>query len=207
MTKLSIMDLAFFLTETEASPKHVGGMMMFRKPAKAGPDFVDSVVREYVGSNDDIRAPFNQIIKFGGLSAPRWVNAPDFDIDDHLYHHQLDGDDFRDELYMLVGQLHSPKMERDKPMWEVHLIEGIDDERFALYIKLHHAYADGVTMSAILAKSLSQSARARKVAPIWAALPQRHRRNKKSAREPRKSVVLGPRAPEIRDFGPGAHDI
>ena len=68
MTKLSIMDLAFFLTETEDSPKHVGGMMMFRKPAKAGADFVDKAVREYVGSNEDIQAPFNQIIKFGGLS-------------------------------------------------------------------------------------------------------------------------------------------
>ena len=178
MTKLSIMDLAFFLTETEDSPKHVGGMMMFRKPAKTGADFVEKAVLEYVGSNEDIRAPFNQVIKFGGLSTPRWVDACDFNIDDHIYYHQLEGDDFRDELYVLIGELHSTKMDREKPMWEVHLIEGIDDQRFALYIKLHHAYADGITMSAILAKSLSQSSRARKVAPIWSALPNRRRRRK-----------------------------
>ena len=177
MAKLSLMDLAFFLTETEASPKHVGGMMMFRKPAKAGKDFVETAVREYVGTNADIRPPFNQIVKFSRFSTPSWADAPDFNIDDHIFYHQLEGDDFRDALYELVGELHSPKMERDQPMWEIHVIQGIDDKRFAIYTKLHHAYADGVTMSSILAKSLSQSSRARKATPMWSVIPEKRLEN------------------------------
>ncbi len=172
MAKLSLMDLAFFLTETEASPKHVGGMMMFRKPPKAGPDFVEKAVREYVGCNADIRPPFNQVVKFSTFSTPSWQDAADFNIEDHVFSHRLEGRDFRESLYELIGELHSPKMERDRPMWEIHIIEGIDDKRFAVYTKLHHAYADGVTMSSILAKSLSQSPRAHKVTPMWSVIPE-----------------------------------
>lgn len=177
MAKLSLMDLAFFITETESSPKHVGGMMMFRKPAKAGADFVETAVREYVGGNDDIRAPFDQVIKFSRFSAPQWQQASQFNVDDHVFFHTLEGDDFRDSLYPLIGELHTPMMDREKPMWEMHVIQGIDDNRFAIYTKLHHAYADGVTMSSILAKSLSTSARSKKVAPMWSVLPNRRVEN------------------------------
>ena len=175
MAKLSIMDLAFFATETEASPKHVGGVMLFRKPANAPAGFVESAVRDYVGCADDVQAPFNQLIEFGRFSFPHWSRDPNFHIDNHIFHHTLEGDDFRDSLYELAGQLHSPVLPRDKPMWEVHIVEGIDPERFALYIKLHHAYADGVTMSSILANSLSKSPRAKRAKPMWAALPSKKR--------------------------------
>ncbi len=177
MAKLSIMDLAFFLTETEASPKHVGGMMMFRKPANAGADFVKKAVMEYVGSEKDVRPPFNQVICFKRFSAPSWETDNNFDIQNHIFFHQLEGDSFRDSLYKLVGELHSPVMSREKPMWEIHVIEGIDDKRFALYTKLHHAYADGVTMSSILAKSLSESARKKTATPMWSVLPEKRLEN------------------------------
>jgi diacylglycerol O-acyltransferase len=177
MAKLSMMDLAFFLTETEASPKHVGGMMMFRKPNKAPANFVNTAVMEYMGTEADVSPPFNQLIQFGRFSAPRWVEDANFDIQKHIYFHQLDGDDFRDSLYKLVGHLHSPMLSRDRPMWEIHVIEGIDDNRFALYTKLHHAYADGVTMSSIMAKSLSQSSRTKKATPMWSVLPTKRLEN------------------------------
>lgn len=175
MTTLSMMDLAFLLTESDASPKHVGGMMLFRKPANAGKEFVRRTVRQYLGETQDIRAPFNQVISAGLFRPPHWQTDFHFNIDDHLHFHQVEGDDFRDAVYELVGQLHSPKMRRDRPMWEFHVIEGIDPGRFALYVKVHHAYADGMTMARWLAKSLNTSATAKTLAPIWTHLKPGHR--------------------------------
>ncbi|MBD2859784.1 wax ester/triacylglycerol synthase family O-acyltransferase [Spongiibacter sp. KMU-158] len=177
MSKLSIMDLAFFLTESDASPKHIGGLMMFRKPAKAPANFVQQAVEQYVGTADDVGAPFNQVINFTNLTGPCWETAINFDVKEHIHYHTLEGDDFRDSLYELVGDLHGPILSRDKPMWEMHVIEGIDDQRFALYTKLHHAYADGVTMSSILAQSLSKSATEKTTSTMWAALPKKRQEN------------------------------
>jgi len=173
MAKLSIMDLAFFLTETDASPKHVGGLLMFRKPAKAAANYVENLVAEYAGNISEIRAPFNQIVKFGTFTAPQWQTDSQFDIENHVFFHTIGGDDFRESLYELVGELHSIRMDRTRPMWEMHVIQGIDDQRFALYTKLHHAYADGVTMSSWLVNSLSTSARTKTVTPIWSVLPKK----------------------------------
>lgn len=177
MAKLSVMDLAFFLTETDASPKHVGGLLMFRKPAKAPANYVEQVVEEYAGNVDEIRAPFNQIIQFSAFSAPRWKCDLDFDISNHIFFHTIEGTDFRESLYELIGDLHSSRMDRARPMWEMHVIQGIDDQRFAIYTKLHHAYADGVTMSSWLVNSLSKSARTQAVTPIWSVLPQKRLQN------------------------------
>lgn len=177
MAKLSIMDLGFFLTETDASPKHVGGLLMFSKPATAADDYVEKLVEEYACNIDEIRAPFNQIIQFPIFRAPSWECDKNFDINNHVFYHQIDGDDFRDSLYDLIGNLHSVRMDRSRPMWEMHVIQGIDDKRFALYTKLHHAYADGVTMSSWLVNSLSESARTKSVTPIWSVLPHKRRQS------------------------------
>ncbi|WP_295877290.1 wax ester/triacylglycerol synthase family O-acyltransferase [uncultured Zhongshania sp.] len=177
MAKLSVMDLAFFLTETDASPKHVGGLLMFRKPANASESYVEQLVNEYAGNIEEIRAPFNQIIQFSAISAPRWRCDLDFDINNHVFYHRIEGHDFRESLYDLIGDLHSIRMDRSRPMWEMHVIQGIDDKRFAIYTKLHHAYADGVTMSSWLVNSLSKSARTKSVTPIWSVLPQKRLQN------------------------------
>ncbi|WP_344931507.1 wax ester/triacylglycerol synthase family O-acyltransferase [Zhongshania borealis] len=177
MAKLSIMDLAFFLTETDASPKHVGGLLMFRKPTKADAGYVEQVVAEYAGNINEMRAPFNQIIKFSRFSAPQWQVDSQFNIENHVFFHTLAGHDFRESLYAEVSELHSTRLDKSRPMWEMHVFQGIDDQRFAIYTKLHHAYADGVTMSSWLVNSLSKSARTKSVTPIWSVLPQKRLQN------------------------------
>lgn len=177
MAKLSLMDLGFFVTESDASPKHVGGLLMFRKPEKAAKDYVETLIQEYVGDTNEITEPFNQIIKFSAISLPHWETAADLKVEDHIFFHQVEGDSFRDAVYELTGKLHSPKLDRERPMWEIHAIQGIDDQRFAIYTKLHHAYADGVTMSSFLTGSLSSDASSQKVTPIWSMLPKRSLEN------------------------------
>lgn len=164
-----MMDLAFFLTETEASPKHIGGLMIFSKPKNAPDDFVKKTYEELLSTADQVKPPFNQVIRWGGLGLPRWTLADDFDLADHLFYRQLPAPGNRRVLNRIAGELHTPKMDRDRPMWEMHLLDGMEGNRFAIYTRLHHAYADGATITRWTIRSFSDSARVKKITPVWSA--------------------------------------
>ena len=80
MSRLTFLDLAFFLTESEDSPKHVAGLMIFKKPAGSSAQWVHGLAREF-GSFDQPVAPFNQVIDFRALGGPRWRTAEEFHLD------------------------------------------------------------------------------------------------------------------------------
>lgn len=177
-----MMDLAFFLTETEASPKHVGGLMIFRKPKNAGPDFVKELYTELLTTTDQVKPPFNQVIHFPKLGLPEWRRAEHFSLHDHIFYRELPAPGNRRTLNRLAGELHTPKMDRSRPMWEFHLLDGMDGDRFAVYTRLHHAYADGVTITRWTIRSFSESPRTRKITPVWSVPTERehHERERPS---------------------------
>lgn len=162
-----MMDLAFFLTETEASPKHVGGLMIFRKPKNAPPDFARQLYTELLATADQVKPPFNQIIHWSRFRLPEWRTATDFRMEDHVFYRELPAPGNRRVLNRLAGELHSPKMDRSRPMWEFHILDGMEGDRFAIYSRLHHAYADGVTITRWTIRSFSESARTKKITPVW----------------------------------------
>ncbi len=167
MNKLSLLDLGFFIAETEASPKHVGGLLICKRPAKSSATFAKNLYREYL-SFTDVLPPFNQVIHFSLSALPQWRDAPSVDLDQHVFFHKLaKGQNERQDLYDFVAQLHVPKLDRSRPLWEVHIIDGLKDGRFALYQKMHHAYADGVTMARWTADGLSDDADNLELTPVW----------------------------------------
>ena len=170
MRKLSILDLAFFLAESEDSPKHVAGLMLCKKPARCPANFGKKLVEE-LKTHTDLTEPFNLVIQFGGLTGPHWEPCENFDIDEHIFYHPNRKKISWLEAKERVARLHEPMMDRSRPLWEYHLIDGIEGNRFAVYTKIHHAYADGVTMSMWLDRSLSTSARDLQLRPAWTMKP------------------------------------
>jgi len=176
LRKLSALDLAFFLAETRASPKHVAGLMLFSKPARARRDF-GRLLTEELKRHDQPTEPFNLVIRFTGLTGPRWEPAGSFDIEQHVFYHRSGKNISWAEARQLVAQLHEPLLDRSRPLWEYHLIDGIEGGHFAVYFKVHHAYADGMTMTAWLPKTLSESPGDRAVRPVWTLPTGRSRRS------------------------------
>jgi WS/DGAT/MGAT family acyltransferase len=167
MATLTLLDLGFFLTESAASPKHVAGLLIFEKPAKAPASFVKDLYREYL-KHDDVRAPFNRVIRFSSSALPRWQDLESVDLKQHIFYHRLTrGDNDRKSLYRLVAKLHTPMLDRSRPLWEVHVIDGLENGRFALYQKMHHACADGMTMSRWTSESLASDPKDVALKPIW----------------------------------------
>jgi diacylglycerol O-acyltransferase / wax synthase len=167
MNKLSLLDLGFFIAETEASPKHVAGLQICKRPAKSTAAFAKNLYREFLGATD-IEPPFNRVINFSLTAMPSWQEAESIDIRQHVFYHKLrKGHNDRESLYELVAQLHTPMLDRSRPLWEVHVIDGLEGGRFALYQKMHHAVADGVTMTRWTAEALSHSPEDLELVPIW----------------------------------------
>ena len=167
MKKLTVLDLAFFLFETEASPKHVAGLMVFSKPAKCPADYARRLVDE-LKTHDDPAEPFNLVPHLVGLQGPQWKPCEQFSIDDHVFYHRPAEAMNWPDVRKFVSGLHEPAMDRSKPLWEYHLIDRIEGNRFAVYAKIHHAYADGLTMTSWMNKTLSESPDEQQLNPVWA---------------------------------------
>ena len=167
MNKLSLLDLGFFIAESPASPKHVAGLMICKRPAKSTVGFAKNLYREYL-TFTDVKPPFNRVIVFSTTAMPRWEDADAVDLAQHIFYHKLPkGKRDRQALYDFVATLHTPMLDRARPLWEVHVIDGLTDGRFAVYQKMHHAYADGVTMTRWTAEGTAQSPDDLELTPLW----------------------------------------
>ena len=166
MSKLSLLDLGFFIAETEASPKHVAGLLVCRRPAKSTVGFAKALYRDFL-TFTDVKPPFNRIIVFAATSMPHWQDV-EVDLDQHVFYHKLGkGKNDQQSLYDFVAKLHTPLLDRARPLWEIHVIDGLAGGRFALYQKMHHAYADGVTMTRWTAEGMADSASDLALTPVW----------------------------------------
>jgi len=167
MSKLSLLDLGFFIAETEASPKHVAGLLIFKRPPKSTAAFARNLYKEYLAASD-VKPPFNRVINFSMSAMPHWVATDHIDMHQHVFFHTLPKDaNDRKALYDFVSKLHTPMLDRSRPLWEVHVIDGLPEGKFALYQKMHHAYADGVTMARWTAECYSTSPDDMEQTPVW----------------------------------------
>jgi diacylglycerol O-acyltransferase len=166
MHRLSTIDADFLITETQNSPKHVGGLQVLRLPRGKGPAWLRKML-------DDIKAvppgfPFNQRLRDGNVLMPALVADDHLDIDYHVRHSVLPAPGGDEQLVQMVARLHANLLDRERPLWEFHLIEGLRGRRFAFYTKVHHAIADGVTFARWFAESGSLNAATRDSPPLWA---------------------------------------
>jgi WS/DGAT/MGAT family acyltransferase len=183
MRELSLLDLGFFIAETKASPKHVAGLSILKRPPKAKASFAKQLYEEFLNFKD-VKPPFNRVIHFALTALPHWKDAASVDLKQHVFYHRLPREhDDRQSLFDFIAKLHEPMLDRGRPLWEMHIIDGLAGARFAVYHKMHHAYADGVTMTHWMAQSLGESADHSPLKPLWSISHSAYgaRRDKRNA--------------------------
>jgi WS/DGAT/MGAT family acyltransferase len=155
MNYLSPLDAAFLRMESKRTPMHVGAMMTFKLPDNAPPDFVRKLM-EQMREQPFMPAPFNCRLARTRLSrfAPAWVETK-VDMEYHMRHSALPFPGGERELGVLVARMHSHPLDLSRPLWECHLIEGLENRRFALYFKAHHCAIDGMGAMKMVQKWLS----------------------------------------------------
>ena len=146
MKRLTMVDTAFLLGESRETPMHVGGVNLFTLPKGVDEQkFLHGLAAE-LRSDENLQAPFGDRIKTGrlGLAGPvYWEPDTALDLGYHIRHSALPKPGRYRELFSLASRLHATLLDRSRPLWEIHLIEGLQDRQFALYSKYHHAAVDG----------------------------------------------------------------
>jgi diacylglycerol O-acyltransferase / wax synthase len=160
----------FMLAESRNTPMHVGGLQLFTPPEGAGPEWG----REQYGKSletTDIAPLYLKRPKRSLTTAGTWFWTEDdqFDLEYHVRHSALPAPGRVRELLELCGRLHGTRLALERPLWELHFIEGLEDGRLAIYSKLHHALVDGVAAMRLVQATLRTDPDARDTPPAWAA--------------------------------------
>lgn len=162
-------DSMFLLAENRDHPMHVGGLQLFVPPDGAGPEFVREMLEAF-RQTDNISPLFRK--RPGDPVGTRWKMDATIDYDHHVRHSAVPGPGRIRELLQLTSRWHGSLLDRHRPLWEVHVVEGLQDGRVAVYTKVHHAMVDGVSALRLMQRSLSEDPDARDCLPPWALPPR-----------------------------------
>ncbi len=157
MQLISPTDSMFLLVESREHPMHVGALQLFEPPeGVSGSDFLREAHQAMV-DEQDFQPTFRKhpARVLGGIANLTWAEDDDVDLDYHLRRSALPAPGRVRDLLELTSRLHGTLLDRHRPLWEAHLIEGLSDGRFAVYIKFHHALIDGVSALKLTQRALS----------------------------------------------------
>ncbi|MFK8048722.1 MAG: wax ester/triacylglycerol synthase family O-acyltransferase [Halioglobus sp.] len=153
MEQLSGQDAMFLHAELDGLPQHIGGVSIYNQDTAE-----DGVVRfkqilSMLESRVHLSPIFRRKLAFvpGGLGRPYWVEDPDFDLEFHVRHIALPKPGDWRQLCILAARIHSQPLVRDRPLWEMYIIEGLNNVEglpnncFAVLLKVHHCAMDGAT--------------------------------------------------------------
>ncbi|EHI11935.1 WS/DGAT/MGAT family O-acyltransferase [Mycolicibacterium thermoresistibile] len=157
MRLISPADSMFLLAESREHPMHVAGLQLFEPPpGTAGPEFLQGL-HQRLAAGRELHPTFRKhpATLFGGIAHLGWAVDDDVDFDYHLRRSALPGPGRIRELLDLTSRWHGTLLDRHRPLWEVHLVEGLADGRVAIYFKVHHALIDGVAVMKLMQRTLS----------------------------------------------------
>ncbi len=171
---LNALDLAFFGLETQRTPVNVAGLQIFEIPAGYQGNFVRDLLARL--AETEAGPPFNQRLgRIAGVPIPQWETDEHFDLSYHVRHSALPAPGEMQDLLTLVSRMHARVMDRERPLWEFHIIEGLRDGRFAIYMKMHHAAIDGMGGIALLEACMGKTPDEPLCAP-WQGFPEKKER-------------------------------
>src|SRR5436190_8305941 len=167
---MSSLDASFLHMEDRNKHMHIGGVSIFEGPP---PEFAR--LEEMVNGKLGLVPRYRQKVRFVplGLGTPVWVDDPHFRLGYHLRHTAIPKPGTEEQLRKLAARLFSQQLDRGKPLWELWMVEGLSEDRWALLSKVHHCMVDGVAATDLMSMMFddSSAAGAGAVAP-WEPAPE-----------------------------------
>ena len=168
MEWMSPMDASFLHIEGPNNPMHIGGVSVFEGPA---PPF--ERLEEMVAAKLDAVPRYRQKVRFVplALGRPVWVEDPYFNLEYHLRHSALPAPGTEQILRRTAGRIFAQHLDRRRPLWEIWMIEGLSENRWALLSKVHHCMVDGVAATDLMTVMFDASPRPA-AGDAWAPAPE-----------------------------------
>ena len=151
---MSAQDATFLHVENDVTPMHIGGVSIFEGPP---PPFRE--LRAMVEGKLPLTPRYRQKVRFVplGMGEPVWIDDPHFNIDYHLRHSAVPSPGTEKQLRATAARVFSQHLDRSKPLWEIWMLEGLEDERWALLSKVHHCMVDGVAATDMMSLMFGES--------------------------------------------------
>ncbi len=143
LDRLTAVDASFLLQEGPSSHMHVGGLTLLEGPPPALEEFLEQI-RRRLHLVPRYRHKLASTHTALDSSRPVWVDDPSFNLEYHVRHTALPAPGDWEQLCNLTARIFSQQLDRSKPLWEMWLIEGLLEDRFALISKTHHSLIDGI---------------------------------------------------------------
>ncbi|WP_432863946.1 wax ester/triacylglycerol synthase family O-acyltransferase [Microbispora rosea] len=174
MRQLTALDAQFLSVESATTATHVAGVAILDPSTSSSGALTREALLALLRERLHLAPPLRMRladVPFG-LDRPYWLDDPDVDLDAHVHETTLPAPGGERELAAYVAGVHARRLDRARPLWEAHLIHGLEGGRCALYTKVHHCAIDGVSGSEILTALLDPSPQPRRVeAPPAAPAP------------------------------------
>jgi diacylglycerol O-acyltransferase len=140
--RLTGLDTSFLHLENATSHMHVGSVMIFEGPPPPYDELIEAFERRL-----PLVPRYRQRLAFVplGQGRPKWVDDPHLNLRYHVRATALPSPGSEDQLKDFAGRVFSQQLDRDKPLWEAWLVEGLEDDRFAMVSKTHHSLVDGIS--------------------------------------------------------------
>ena len=170
MEWMSPIDSSFLHVENATTPMHIGAVSIF-----AGPPPPFEELRAMVAGKLDLVPRYRQKVRFVPLAAgsPVWVDDPHFSLDYHLRHTAVPAPGTEQQLRSMASRVFSQALDRNKPLWELWVVEGLQDGRWAMLSKVHHCMVDGVAATDLMSVMFSdETATADTARGEWSAGPE-----------------------------------
>jgi diacylglycerol O-acyltransferase len=178
MPKLGVNERLFLIVDGARMPQHIAALGTFTPPAGAGPGFVDELAERFRATRT-FAAPFNYLLRSQVLRrvSPSWrvLGDDEIDLDHHFRRHTLPAPGGEREFGELISALHTERLDWRRPLWECHLIDGLEGGRFALYFKGHHALMDGVGGVLRYTQMVTPDQEDTALRPLWTIGPRPRR--------------------------------
>ena len=169
------MDAMFLLGESREHPMHVGSLQLFKPPEDAGPHFVRESYQAML-ERTQIQPTFRKHPAFfGGVTNFAWSSDKDVELDYHLRRSALPEPGRVRDLLELASRLHGSLLDRHRPLWEAHLIEGLRDGRYAVYTKFHHSLMDGVSALRLMQRAFTTDPDDDEIRTPWSLGPRQRK--------------------------------
>jgi len=145
--RMSSMDAGFLDVESDVTQMHIGSVLILEGPPPPLARF-----RDMVAGKLPLVMRYRQVVRPVALELgrPVWVDDRNFDLDYHVRWARVPEPSGRNDLRDLVGHLMSCRLNRSRPLWELWMIEGLKDDRWAVVAKVHHCMVDGVAGAELL---------------------------------------------------------
>jgi WS/DGAT/MGAT family acyltransferase len=170
MDRLSTLDAGFLHLENDTQQMHVGSLLVFEGPTPDYADFCDHLA----ACLDSVPRYRQRVQRMPlELARPIWVDDPHFSLAYHLRHTAIPAPGGDAQVKALVGRIMSQRLDVDRPLWEMWLVEGLTEDRWAIITKTHHAMIDGLAGNELMETVLDRDPDARRPPP--SATPWRPR--------------------------------